>query len=100
MTDIDHSHNDEFLDDLKEMIEWFFKHAKPVSGEVLAIAVTDEVRQRYQGSEVYIKKGGNLTPVIKGRIRSEFNGHNYGVLMRRYDISRSTVYRTVRSLKK
>lgn len=51
----------------------------------------------HAGIEYYLPACHNLTRAERNaRIRVEFNGQNLAVLMRRYDVSRATVYRVCR----
>ena len=86
--------NDEFLAEVGEMIEYYYENG-PKDGAALARAVTEQVRSRFGGDQVYVRKGIGRHWAAD-RIRAEFDGTNLAEIMERYGVSRTTVYKYAR----
>ncbi len=69
-------------------------------GDELIEQIESEVRAIYGGAEWYILRKKNLTPKEQAdrnnQIRREFNGQNLKAICKRYEVSRTTVYRVAR----
>ena len=85
---------DDFVASIGEMINYFvtLRGLPESDGAALAAAVTHELRTRYQGERVTIRKVQQRLH-LKKRIAAEFDGTNLAEIIERYGVSRSTVYR-------
>jgi len=86
--------DDVFFDDLTEEIEYYTvkKGMTATDAQIIASTVVKQIRERYAGIELYLKKGRGAHPAA-ARIRAEFNGSNLTEIMERYHVSRTTVYK-------
>lgn len=63
-----------------------FEHLSlPIAKEIIG-----EVNRKYRGERIYCTEDKKA---VIAAVRSEFNGKNHKELMRKYDISRATLYR-------
>lgn len=74
-----------------------FRMPRSAAEDLARTIVQVAARRGHAGVEYYLPALHNLTREERNaRIRAEFNGQNLKVVMRRYDVSRATVYRVCR----
>lgn len=91
----------DFVDELgKIIIDFMSMRGLPdADGMSLSQAAMNWVRETYEGDRIWIRKGRAQKKPHVEKIRAEFDGTNLAEIMRRYDVSRTTVYRIVRERK-
>jgi DNA invertase Pin-like site-specific DNA recombinase len=90
---------DDFVASIGEMISYFMdlRGLPKNDGNALAQAVTEQIRNRYQGERVTIRKKPHN---IRAQVRAAYNGRNANELADHFGISRSCVYRYCKNLSK
>jgi len=88
------SKDPDFVEEVREMICYFTSERglPEEDGLSLAAAVTNWIRENYKGERVSIKTR-NFRYLHAEQIKAEFDGTNLAEIMKRYSVSRATVYR-------
>lgn len=84
--------DDDFVQSIGDMINYFMdlRGMPETDCNALAAAVTDEIRTRYQGERVTIRKN---PATLAEQVRAAFTGDNIDDLAVQFGISRASVYR-------